>query len=564
MAALLMVAAVPVVVLAAFIAWQNYRGGVEQSLERVRLLRAATAAQDRAALEGVAPVLLALAAHPEVAGGDVGACHHQLAEVRALLPQRLTDLAVLHADGAVLCRAADAEESAAPITFAGTPWFRRLRAEPRILYAAASGPGEPGAVVVAVPRSGPSGFAGAVVAWPRIGVPEPPAAAAGNVPVPASWLIDPSGNLVPLGGVRPSEWPTETLLAALQQGHGDVVLARSQRGEVFAYAVAPLTGGLRLLVATPAAADIAAARVTLLRQLSGLALLLGAGLAAVAVGADRALVQPIKRLSAAVQAWRDSGVFDPGPQTGLPREVRHLTASFADAAAALAKREQELRQAAEQQELLMQEIHHRVKNNLQIVASLLNLQASRIRLPEAKREFASARDRVRALATLHRHLYAHGDLRTINMQDFLHELCEQLLHAVGEPTGTRIELDVEAPALQLESDQAVPLALIVTEAVNNAAKHAFPGERSGRIRVTLGVEGAILRLLIQDDGVGIPEGEEAPPGIGMQLIRGFARQLGAELTIVRDGGTRYELLLDLRRTRAGDKPESAPAKTPEA
>ncbi len=202
----------------------------------------------------------------------------------------------------------------------------------------------------------------------------------------------------------------------------------------------------------------------------------------------------------------------------------------------------------------MQEIHHRVKNNLQVVASLLNLQASRIRLPEARAEFQSARDRVRTLATLHRHLYAHGELHTINMREFLTELCSQLFQAMGEKAGERLRLDIEAPELKMSSDQAVPLALIVTEAVSNALKYAFPSGRRGSISVCLKADCSHAELEIFDDGVGIPAGRvetEAGTrdGIGIQLIRGFARQLGATLQVEEGHGTRYKVHLPLQRKR---------------
>jgi two-component sensor histidine kinase len=147
------------------------------------------------------------------------------------------------------------------------------------------------------------------------------------------------------------------------------------------------------------------------------------------------------------------------------------------------------------------------------------------------------------------------------MRSFLNELCGHLLQAVGAPG--RIGLTIEAPELQISSDQAVPLALIVTEAVSNAVKYAFPGGRAGHIQVRLTTEGDDrARLVIEDDGVGIPAGRAdtetgVRDGIGLQLIRGFARQLGAPLTVTEDGGTRYEFALTLRRTR-GDPPEPDP------
>jgi len=295
----------------------------------------------------------------------------------------------------------------------------------------------------------------------------------------------------------------------------------------------------------------------LIRRTAELLALVLIGIAAVSLGASVAVAEPMKRLSGAVRRWRAGGAFEPGELAGAPCEIRDLSSAFARATDSLREQQRKLSVAAAHQELLMQEIHHRVKNNLQIIASLLNLQASRIKQPEARAEFQSARDRIRALATLHRHLYAHGELHTINMRAFLNELCGQLLQAIGDGAPRdqqRVTLDIEAPELQISSDQAVPIALIVTEAVSNAAKYAFPEGRRGHIRVCLTVEGEIGRLVIEDDGVGIPAGRAETEtgvrdGLGRQLIRGFARQLGAKLAVAEENGTRYSLDIPLQRNR---------------
>ncbi|MBV8915307.1 MAG: hypothetical protein JOZ05_19990, partial [Acetobacteraceae bacterium] len=164
------------------------------------------------------------------------------------------------------------------------------------------------------------------------------------------------------------------------------------------------------------------------------------GLFVAVAGLDYVVAAPLRRLGAGIDQWRAGGGFDVHRTGRLPHEFRAVALSFKRSTLALSRREAELRLAVQQQELAMQEIHHRVKNNLQIVASLLNLQASRIRLPAAKAEFQSARDRVRALATVHRHLYAHGEVHTINMRSFLTELCGPLFQAMGESEGERIRL----------------------------------------------------------------------------------------------------------------------------
>jgi two-component sensor histidine kinase len=417
-------------------------------------------------------------------------------------------------------------------------------------------------LIAALPLAGGAGMVVAGLSTDWLAAPQ---LATGFEAGSAVWLIDSAGDPVPVAGALAAALPPPDRRAALLNGGADVKQATASDGGLYAYAEADLPDGLRLLVATPAARDREAATRVVLRRFVQLALLLGLGIVAVAWGANFAVVDPLKRLARAVSRWRGGSTFDPGVIAGMPYEVQDLSASFAQATATLAERQEQLRKALEQQDLLMQEIHHRVKNNLQIVASLLNLQASRIRQPEARAEFQAARDRIRALATLHRHLYAEGELHTIHMRSFLQELCNQLLQAVGDRG--RISLTIEAPELQISSDQAVPLALIVTEAVSNAAKYAFPNGREGHIQVRLSTqEGDSARLVIEDDGVGIPAGRAETEtgvrdGIGLQLIRGFARQLGAQLTVTQNGGTRYELELQLRRSRAEpveDTAETAP------
>ena len=277
-------------------------------------------------------------------------------------------------------------------------------------------------------------------------------------------------------------------------------------------------------------------------------------LAVVGAGTSLSLNPHLWRLGQAVDAWRAGAPFDAKPFRRSHHDLRRLAVSFKRATLALDRHEARLQAAIAEQDLLMQEIHHRVKNNLQIVASLLNLQASRIRLPEARAEFQSARDRVRALATLHRHLYAHGEVHTIDMREFLVELCGQLFQAMGETPGKRLQLHIDATELKMSSDQAVPLALIVTEAVSNAVKYAFPAGRHGSIWVRLSTDGETAELDVRDDGVGIPAGRvetEAGTrdGIGLQLIRGFSRQLGATLDVQEGNGTEYRVRMPLRKER---------------
>jgi two-component sensor histidine kinase len=551
--ALLLVAAVPIGIIASVVAWRNYRMASEHALEHARFLREATVARQQTIMGETQRLLEVLAIAPALQ--PPMNCNEFLQHVLELQPDRFGNIVALDTSGNIRCQAVSGvtERSGTP---AEIEVLRRVgRTRHFTLGASVSDPSGRMILPAGVPLLIGERFGGAVVGtllldrlaeWLRA---VPPGVTA--------WMIDEGGRLVPIAGAPDSALPSQEDLTAFLKRPSTTFAGTSQGGQPYAWALGTVADGLKLLIGYDRSADMETARLLLMQRLAAIGLLCLTGLAAVAIGANIAVVRPVRQLARAVSRWRGGGPFDPGTLTGLPQELRELSASFAEATRALAEREQQLRMALTQQELLMQEIHHRVKNNLQIIASLMNLQASRIRIPEAKAEFESARDRIRALATLHRHLYGHEELHTINMRSFLTELCGQVLQAMGETGDGRIRLTVDAPELQISSDQAVPMAMIVTEAVSNAARYAFPDGRSGSIQVRLDAEGGRACLVVADDGVGFPDGpadaDDPQGGIGIQLIRGFARQLGASLTVQKEAGTRYQVDMILRREPAAPK-----------
>lgn len=208
------------------------------------------------------------------------------------------------------------------------------------------------------------------------------------------------------------------------------------------------------------------------------------------------------------------------------------------------KRIEEEREAAlAQQELLLREINHRVKNNLQMVSSLLNLQAARMSDPAAREQFRKAMDRVQAVADIHTRLYQGDQLGQIDFDQYLKDLCDRLRESMLE--GKAIALDVEAVPLVLDLDRAIPLGLIVNELVTNSIKHAFPNGGGGRILVQLRAgDGDGLRLSIGDSGAGIPRAENAESGgLGMRLVEGLMLQVGGKLEMKGEFGARYEITI---------------------
>ena len=189
--------------------------------------------------------------------------------------------------------------------------------------------------------------------------------------------------------------------------------------------------------------------------------------------------------------------------------------------------EEALRHSLEEKESLLKEVHHRVKNNLQIVVSLLHLQSTRTQNPLAAETLRETQNRVRAMALLHETLYRSADLARIDFQTYLDTLCKFLFRAYGPEMG-RLGFHLQVADVELGMEQAVPCGLMVSELVSNALKHAFPEGRMGAITVQLGPEPeGMLRLEVSDTGVGLPPDFESRRGksLGIQLVFNLARQL---------------------------------------
>jgi len=195
------------------------------------------------------------------------------------------------------------------------------------------------------------------------------------------------------------------------------------------------------------------------------------------------------------------------------------------------KVEESLKASLDEKVILLKEVHHRVKNNLQIVASLLGLQAGRWKNPEVIEVLQDTRNRVKSMALLHETLYRSENLGHINFADYLKGLCGQLLYSSGPVTG-RIRLEYQVVPLNLPLEQAVPCGLIVSELVSNALKHGFPGDRTGRILVGLiPVDEQTILLSIRDEGTGLPSDfkPDTSTGLGLKLVSGLTDQLGGIL-----------------------------------
>ena len=215
--------------------------------------------------------------------------------------------------------------------------------------------------------------------------------------------------------------------------------------------------------------------------------------------------------------------------------------------AAVIRSEEAVRSSLQEKETLLKEIHHRVKNNLQVIASLLRLQARYLKDDEARAMFEESQNRVHSISLVHEKLYRTGNLARIDFHDYLSTLTNGLTDSWGRP-GVPVAVAVEATGVHLGVDTAIPCGLIVTELVTNALKHAFPNNAPGSIHITATVEPAgRMTLTVEDDGVGLPANVDfrRSGSLGLELVGGLVRQLGAKMEIGRDGGTRFSLQFEV-------------------
>lgn len=209
------------------------------------------------------------------------------------------------------------------------------------------------------------------------------------------------------------------------------------------------------------------------------------------------------------------------------------------------RHERRLNAAVERQQMLLKEINHRVKNSLQLVSSMLNLQASDGVDPEVRRQLQEASNRVLTIARAHERLYKNDNVAVLDLGGYLRDVCADLNISASL---CAVEVKVE-DEIRLSTDRAIPLALIATELITNAAKYAYAGQEKGAVRVVLArQEGERISLSISDDGVGLPRDfdPQKSKGLGMRIVRAFAAQLGAEFKAAcRERGAEFVVLVPL-------------------
>lgn len=208
----------------------------------------------------------------------------------------------------------------------------------------------------------------------------------------------------------------------------------------------------------------------------------------------------------------------------------------------------QLRAALAEKDLLLREVHHRVKNNLQIVSSLLRLQAENISDERVSAAVHDSQNRIRALALVHEQLYRSESLAHIDIGEYLQNIATSVWRSLSM-RGSSLRLVSEiGQSISINIDQAISLGLIVTELVSNCVKHAFPeGMQGGIIKLRVVRDADALQVEVADNGTGMPAQAASSGSLGMQLVHGLCRQLGATLDIVSDQGTTVTIRVPANR-----------------
>ena len=553
----LAVALVPIVIYDLVLAYRGYRDAEERGWATVRQLAIVASNSQNALIEGTRRLMVGLgegrAIRAAAAGTPSPDCSRTMARVAASLPE-YSDLAVVDSSGRVQCSAIDRSIGA---DVSQMPWFQGMKETQGFTlgyFTLSRETAEP-IISALLPASGPDGTpAGAIVAGIRLpwlgslaqkhGLPED-----GVV-----YLLDAKGTVMtssdhfvaapePAHGIPRSRktsgeatTPSADLLASIAARRATEFVTTGGDGRERFFSAANLqNGSLYILFGMPSASAMSWSHYQTIAFIVGPLLMLLIAIGVAVIGGELLIARGIRALLQTVDSYgRDE--LDVRPNVGgSAREIRQFAEAFSAMAHKISSRETELRRSLDEKDALLREVHHRVKNNLQIVTSFLNLQSKSTKDAAAREVLMEARVRVRALALVHRYLYESGDVRQVDFAAMAEALTDQQSHAQGlHSRGIVIHSSFDhAP---IPAAAAVPVALLITEALSNAIKHGYPDGRTGTIEMTfVRPEPGQATLTITDDGAGLDfDADGAPlyrPGIGIALMQAFSRQLGGAMSL---------------------------------
>lgn len=540
------IALLPVLALSAWHAVREQRASELRRTEAVAAAAELVIARHRELLEATRRLLVAvceedavrLSANPDATAADINRCEAYLGQVLHKFPNEYSSAFVTDAAGTARCASAPI---AVGMGFGDREIFRQVRETRKFTVSAQlASRVTPNAVI---PTALPILQGGEFRGMCAVGISlrsfadlVAPASAADQIAVS---LVDRRGVSLAGNPEAARVLPVAVRLAAAIVGGQKAFRDYGQDGQLYEFRLLPLAETSIFVVA---AGPVAEGLPTLLADWGGFILVvlaLAAALLAVWFSADRWCVRPLRYIRdfADRVARGDDMKLEPSRQWGP--ELASVGEGVRAMAAAIASREAELRAGLEQRDHMLREIHHRVKNNLQMISSLLNLQAGEIRSPRIRRFFGDAQNRVLTLSILHRHLYERSSWALVDFQQFISDLVRQISVGRRTPDRPQPRYQIRAPIMAVGPDIAIPIGLIVTEAVSSALNRNFGNVTAPEIRIEAADKAGTVELTIEDNGSGGGGSlaADARGGFGLTLIRGLAMQLGGEAQISpREGG----------------------------
>ena len=555
----------PALIFSIVSAYTGYRDNQLRTRETIVRFGELAATRTQLLIDSTRRLLIALSTTDlmEEAHADAAQCGQRLGALSKVFDE-YRNFSLTDAAGRVICTSL---AGAALVDVSDRPWFQQVKSTgaATVSQLVRSKIDNQPVVVVAVPMNQPDEpFRGAVavgisVLW-LAGLPAttemPPQSAAflvdrnGTAVTPSGKLVEPSQSSSGVGDADMVAFPDAGALRKAMTGNTTQFTGNGNDGISRLYTLTNLRNtDLFVVVGLVESGPIGWAERDFTRQMAAALAMLLCALLGVAVGSDLLIARNIRALSATAQALQ-RGDFTARPQvTGGSREVRQLAMTLTSMAEQVQRHERDMRRSVQQKDAMLKEIHHRVKNNLQVVTSLMSIQANRLHDEASKRALAELQRRVRALGLLHRHLYEGDDLRYLDFGQFTVELCQMVKESSG-PAARAVNIEVDIPPIPITADRAVPLGLLITEALGNAFKHGFPGGRAGEIRISLSATAeGVATVAIADNGIGpSPAGadeQKSDPGTGMLLMQAFAQQLGSVLSVEGPPGTTIRFSFDL-------------------
>lgn len=382
------------------------------------------------------------------------------------------------------------------------------------------------------------------------------AASSSNAPKELKlFTFDNEGNvLTSTNGIKQDQGflPRDRALKALVGDRALAFTAQDNQGQKRIFAVVPIVvGKIYALSSWPGNYGQGEGMLSRLPPIVLPALMAIVSLFAAWMAAEHLVLRHIRRLQHAIRAFASGSRIVPirGHATA-PLEIAEVEDSFERMTETILRDEAELEDAIHQKEVLLREVHHRIKNNLQLIASIMNLQMRRETSPQVKGIMKNLQDRVMSLATIHRGLYLTSGVSDVRADELLSGIINQVL-SFSTTDERRFNVETDIADILLTPDQAVPLSLLLTEALTNAMKYAGSGTGGARPELEVSLtreagEGALLRLSntlpTTGNGLDAPPGGE-PSGFGSHLIRAFAQQLGGTVSAAPQDG---HYVLELR------------------